>query len=77
MGGPALKDLEKIWGCRWRPTAAQRTAWCRRMVLYTELHRLQNNGHSADEAVAELEVLRAGRSLRKLIDELTARRQRA
>ena len=74
-GGPALKDLEEQWGHHWRPTAAQKVAWCRRMVLYTELQRLCATGCSADEAVAELEALRAGRSLRKLHDLLVTQRK--
>ena len=74
-GGPALKDLEEQWGHRWRPTAAQKIAWCRRMVLYTELQRLRASGRSADEAVAELEALRAGRSLRKLQDQLRSQQK--
>jgi len=45
------------------------------MVLYAELQRLRDRGRSADEAVAELEVLRGGRSLRKLQDLLVAQRK--
>ena len=45
------------------------------MMLYIELQRLRASGRSADEAVAELEALRAGRSLRKLQDQLRAQQK--
>lgn len=74
-GRPALEELEEKWGARWRPEAAQRTAFCRRKVVLDELHRLQKAGRSPEDAVAELEALRAGRSLGKLAVDLMARRQ--
>ena len=63
-GEPATKDLEGTWGHPWRPAPTQKTAWCRRIVIYTELRRLQSNGQSAGAAVPELETLRAGKSMR-------------
>lgn len=74
FGRPPLKALERRWGAKLRPTAAQRVAWCRRKVIIDEVERLMRAGRSGEAAVAELEALRAGRTLPKLIDVLSRRR---
>lgn len=73
-GRPALQVLEQEWGHFLRPTARQRTAWSRRKVVLDELRRLIARGSTEEAAVAELEALRAGRSLRRLIDDPKSRK---
>ncbi len=72
-GGPAVKDLERVWGHRWRPVGGPRVAFSRRKVILDELARLRAQGHSPDDAVAELEAIRGSRSIRGLWELLTAR----
>ena len=75
-GRPAICELEEAWGSRWRPGNAVRVQFCRRKVIWDEvLARVAHSGQSEEEAVAELELLRAGRSLNQLVDELKQRRQ--
>jgi hypothetical protein len=45
-------------------------------VIWDELLARTASGKNEEEAVAELELLRAGRSLNRLIDELKQRRRR-
>lgn len=72
-GQPAIKELEEKWGSRWRPSNVVRVQFCRRKVIWDEVLARTARGKSAYEAVAEL--LRAGRSLNQLVDELKQRRQ--
>jgi hypothetical protein len=65
-GQPPVEQLEQDWGPKWRPTSAQRIAFCRRKVILDEVYRLVQTGLSPDDAVAQLEALRNGRSLTKL-----------
>jgi hypothetical protein len=65
-GSPAVKQLESVWGPKWRPSAAARTAFCRRKVIWDEIHRLLQAGLALDEAVGQLEALRNGKSLLRL-----------
>ncbi len=74
-GRPALEGLEEAWGHLLRPTARQATAWSRRRVVVDDLRRLVASGRSEEEAVEELEALRGGRHLRRLIDDLKARQR--
>lgn len=71
-GGPAVEQLEQQWQARWRPTRAQRTAWCRRKVVIDEVVRLIETGLTLADAVAELEARRGSTSLRSFQDSLTA-----
>jgi hypothetical protein len=52
-----------------RPKPKDKTAWSRRKVILDELKRLIARGRTEEAAVAELEALRAGRHLRRLIDD--------
>ncbi|KFZ02293.1 hypothetical protein V500_00289 [Pseudogymnoascus sp. VKM F-4518 (FW-2643)] len=74
-GRPAIRELEETWGSRWRPGNAVRVQFCRRKVIWDEVLARAAHGKSEVEAVAELELLRAGRSLNQLVDELKQRRQ--
>ena len=53
-----------------------RVQFCRRKVIWDEVLARVTRGKTEEEAVAELELLRAGRSLNQLVDELKQRRQR-
>ncbi|RYC87852.1 hypothetical protein BFJ63_vAg9273, partial [Fusarium oxysporum f. sp. narcissi] len=75
-GQPAIQVLEETWGSRWRPGNGIRVQFCRRKVIWDELLACTASGKSEEEAVAELELLRAGRSLNRLVDELKQRRRR-
>jgi hypothetical protein len=74
-GRPAIQELEERWGSSWRPGNAVRVQFCRRKVIWDELLARIARGKSEEEAVAELEQLRAGRSLNRLVDELKQRHQ--
>ncbi|KAF6525727.1 hypothetical protein HZS61_011522 [Fusarium oxysporum f. sp. conglutinans] len=50
--------------------SSTRVQFCRRKVVWDELLARTASGKSEEEAVAELELLRAGRSLNRLVDEL-------
>ena len=53
-----------------------RVQFCRRKVIWDEVLARVARGKTEEEAVAELELLRASRSLNQLVDELKHRRQR-
>jgi hypothetical protein len=45
LGGAApIEQLEKRWGARWRPSRAQKTAFCRRKVILDEINCLVDLG---------------------------------
>jgi Transcriptional activator of glycolytic enzymes len=74
-GGPAVEQLERQWQSRWRPAAAQRTAWSRRKTVIDEVQRLIAAGLAPADAVAELEAQRGSSTLRSLIDSLVERKR--
>jgi len=74
-GRPAIRELEEQWGSRWRPGNIARVQFCRRKVIWDELQARTARGKSMEEAIAELEQLRGGRSLNRLVNELRQRRQ--
>jgi hypothetical protein len=75
-GQPAIQELEEKWGSRWRPSNTVRVQFCRRKIIWDALIRSIAHGKSEEEAVIELELARAGRTLNQLTDELKQRRQR-
>ncbi|RKL10290.1 hypothetical protein BFJ70_g16524 [Fusarium oxysporum] len=75
-GQPAVRVLEEMWGSRWRPGNRVRVQFCRRKVIWDDLLARTASSKNEEEAVAELELLRAGRSLNWLVDELKQRRRR-
>ena len=74
-GQPAICELEETWGSRWRPSNTVRVQFCRRKVIWDEIIARIARGKSEVEAVAELELLRAGCSLNQLVNKLKQRRQ--
>ena len=74
-GRPAIRELEEKWGSRWRPGNAIRVQFCRRKIIWDEILARTARGKGEDEVIAELELLRAGRSIIYLADELKKRRR--
>jgi hypothetical protein len=72
-GHQSVESLEEKWQHRWRPGTKARVAFCRRKVIWDEVIRLMRSGLAEDVAVAELETLRAGRTINKLHDLLKER----
>jgi len=75
-GGPAFESLEEQYGSRWRPGNTVTVQFCRRKVVWDALKALIARGRSEEEAIRELEALRNGQSLNRLVDLLRQRRQR-
>jgi hypothetical protein len=75
VGPPAIRELEEKWGSRWRPSNVVHMQFCCWKVIWDEVLARTARSKSADEAVAELEHLRAGCSLNQLVDELKRRWQ--
>jgi centromere DNA-binding complex CBF3 subunit-like protein/transcriptional activator of glycolytic enzymes GCR1 len=75
-GQPAVQALEEKWGSRWRPGNRVRVQFCRRKVIWDEVTARIAAGAAEEAAVAELERIRAGRSLNRLVDDLKQRWRR-
>jgi hypothetical protein len=75
-GGPPLESLEEQFGPRWRPGNTMTVQFCRRKVVWDALKALIARGRSEEEAIGELEAMRDGQSLNRLVDLLRQRRQR-
>ena len=77
IGGlPAVRALEEEFGSRWRPGNVIRVQFCRRKVIWDAVLARIAAGATEEAAVAELEHIRNGKSLNRLVDELKARRRR-
>ena len=74
-GRPAVQELEGRWGSLWRPGGTLRVQFCRRKVIWDAILARVASGRSEEEAVAEVERLRAGQSLNRLVDALKQRRR--
>lgn len=74
-GRPPIKELEQTWGSRWRPGNRIRVQFCRRKVIWDELQARIASGKREEEAISELESLRADRNLNQLVNELKQHRQ--
>ena len=74
-GRPAVQELESKWGSHWRPGNTLRVQFCRRKVIWDTILARIASGRSEEEAVAEVERIRAGKSLNRLVDTLRQRRQ--
>ena len=74
-GQLAIQKLEDQWGSRWRPGGTIRVQFCRRKIIWDAVSSRIARGKSEAEAVAEVERLRDGGSLNRLVDTLKQRRQ--
>jgi hypothetical protein len=75
-GGPPLESLEAQFSPRWRLGNTMTVQFCRRKVVWDALKTLIARGRSEEEAIGELETMRDGQSLNRLVDLLRQRHQR-
>ncbi|KAI1421130.1 transcriptional activator of glycolytic enzymes-domain-containing protein [Xylaria sp. FL1777] len=76
MGGqPAIEKLDSLWGSRWRPEPRGRTWYSRRKVIWDKIREFINEGMDEDAAVQEVEKLREGGTINKLIRMLQDERK--
>ncbi|KAI1496295.1 transcriptional activator of glycolytic enzymes-domain-containing protein [Biscogniauxia marginata] len=66
-GQPAVEALDAQWGSRWRPEPRGRTWYSRRKVIWDKIKEYIADGLDEDEAVREVEKLRDGGTVNKLI----------
>lgn len=66
-GQPAVEALDAQWGSRWRPEPRGRTWYSRRKVIWDKIKEYIAEGMEEDEAVREVEKLRDGGTVNKLI----------
>ncbi|KAI1775952.1 transcriptional activator of glycolytic enzymes-domain-containing protein [Hypoxylon cercidicola] len=74
-GQPAIEDLDATWGSRWRPEPRGRTWYSRRKVIWDKIKDYMTEGLDEDEAVREVEKLRDGGTINKLIRMLQDERK--
>lgn len=66
-GQPAIEKLDSIWGSRWRPEPRGRTWYSRRKVIWDKIKEYMTEGMDEEAAVQEVEKLRDGGTINKLI----------
>lgn len=66
-GQPAIEKLDAVWGSRWRPEPRGRTWYSRRKVIWDKIKEFMAEGMDEDSAVQEVEQLRDGGTINKLI----------
>ncbi|KAK8053221.1 hypothetical protein PG996_012522 [Apiospora saccharicola] len=74
-GQPAIEELDSTWGSRWRPEPRGRTWYSRRKVIWDKIKDFIAEGMEEDEAVKEVEKLRDGGTINKLIRSLQEERK--
>ncbi|KAH9885364.1 transcriptional activator of glycolytic enzymes-domain-containing protein [Xylariomycetidae sp. FL2044] len=74
-GQPAVEELDSVWGSRWRPEPRGRTWYSRRKVIWDKIKEYMHEGMDEDEAVREVERLRDGGTINKLIRSLQDERK--
>ncbi|KAF2971796.1 hypothetical protein GQX73_g1913 [Xylaria multiplex] len=74
-GQPAIEKLDSLWGSRWRPEPRGRTWYSRRKVIWDKIREFINEGMDEDAAVQEVEKLREGGTINKLIRMLQDERK--
>jgi hypothetical protein len=66
-GQPAIEQLDANWGSRWRPEPRGRTWYSRRKVIWDKIKEHIAEGMDEADAVKEVEKLRDGGTINKLI----------
>lgn len=66
-GQPSVESLDAAWGSRWRPEPRGRTWYSRRKVVWDKIKELVADGLDEDDAVAEVERMRGGGTINRLI----------
>ncbi|KAI0204514.1 transcriptional activator of glycolytic enzymes-domain-containing protein [Astrocystis sublimbata] len=74
-GQPAVETLDATWGSRWRPEPRGRTWYSRRKVIWDKIKEFIVEGMDEDAAVQEVEKLREGGTINKLIRMLQDERK--
>ncbi|KAI2466282.1 transcriptional activator of glycolytic enzymes-domain-containing protein [Annulohypoxylon bovei var. microspora] len=74
-GQPAIEELDATWGSRWRPEPRGRTWYSRRKVIWDKIKEYMAEGIDEDDAVREVEKLRDGNTINKLIRMLQDERK--
>ncbi|KAI1099790.1 transcriptional activator of glycolytic enzymes-domain-containing protein [Jackrogersella minutella] len=74
-GQPAIEDLDAAWGSRWRPEPRGRTWYSRRKVIWDKIKEYMTEGLDEEDAVREVEKLRDGNTINKLIRMLQDERK--
>ncbi|KAI8628795.1 transcriptional activator of glycolytic enzymes-domain-containing protein [Xylariaceae sp. FL1651] len=74
-GQPAVEKLDAAWGSRWRPEPRGRTWYSRRKVIWDKIKDFIAEGMEEDAAVQEVEKLRDGGTINKLIRMLQDERK--
>ena len=62
-GGPAVRELEALYGRSWRKSNTETKFFCRRLPVYAAIERLAREGMPEDQAVDILDALRVARRL--------------
>ncbi|TLD33384.1 hypothetical protein PspLS_00111 [Pyricularia sp. CBS 133598] len=70
-GTPPIEAIEQQWGSRWRPDPKGRTWFSRRKIVWDKVRELIHDGLTEEDAVAEVDAMRNGRSVHWLINLLT------
>lgn len=67
LGNPAVEDLERVYGSKWKKTATEKRFFLRRKELYDAVaNRAASRGISNDAAVRELQELQMQQSNKSL-----------
>ncbi|KAI2607726.1 transcriptional activator of glycolytic enzymes-domain-containing protein [Hypoxylon fragiforme] len=74
-GQPAIEELDATWGSRWRPEPRGRTWYSRRKVIWDKIKEYMSEGLDEDDSVREVEKLRDGGTINKLIRMLQDERK--
>ncbi|KAI1750748.1 transcriptional activator of glycolytic enzymes-domain-containing protein [Xylaria castorea] len=74
-GQPAIEKLDATWGSRWRPEPRGRTWYSRRKVIWDKIKEYMGEGMDEEAAVQEVERLRDGGTINKLIRMLQDERK--
>ncbi|KAI0858427.1 transcriptional activator of glycolytic enzymes-domain-containing protein [Xylaria cubensis] len=74
-GQPAIEKLDATWGSRWRPEPRGRTWYSRRKVIWDKIKDYMAEGMDEEAAVQEVERLRDGGTINKLIRMLQDERK--
>ncbi|KAI1735618.1 transcriptional activator of glycolytic enzymes-domain-containing protein [Xylaria scruposa] len=74
-GQPAIEKLDATWGSRWRPEPRGRTWYSRRKVIWDKIKEYMAEGMDEEASVQEVERLRDGGTINKLIRMLQDERK--
>jgi len=76
-GQPSIESLDQIWGPQWRPEPKDRTWYSRRKLVWDKMKEFLHDDLTEEQAVAEVEKIRGGRSINWLMNLLQNNRKEA